>query len=204
MKEEIEKLLTKIVAKNSLHVLWLNTLSLMENPGARKIKNCEHPIFVNEIILKHAAEEARHAYYLKKQISKIDKNACPSYERKYLLAPTNSFYYLQELDISVCRFLKEKFHYTNEKLKYVAYLLVTFAIEVRADKLYPIYQNVLDNALSKVNVKSIIAEEENHLKEMKTQIAAFTNEAQMMCSTVLEMEQNLFQNWLLNLQKEIE
>jgi hypothetical protein len=42
----------------------------MENAGARKISKCEHPTLVTQIQLKHAAEEHRHAYYLKKQIGK--------------------------------------------------------------------------------------------------------------------------------------
>jgi hypothetical protein len=57
-------------------------------------------------------------------------------------------------------------------LRFAAYLLVTYAIEVRADEFYPIYQDALDNAAgSKVNVKSIILEEEGHLEEMINQLA---------------------------------
>src|SRR5947207_8725796 len=81
----MKQIIDKIITIPAMHSRWLNTLSMMENAGAKKIKNCEDPVFVNEIILKHSAEEARHAYYLKKQISKIEENACPTYERKYLL-----------------------------------------------------------------------------------------------------------------------
>jgi len=66
----MKDLIRKITQDDHTHARWLNTLSMMENTGAKKIKNCEHPVFVNEIILKHAAEEARHAYYLKSQIQK--------------------------------------------------------------------------------------------------------------------------------------
>ncbi|MEI9934475.1 MAG: hypothetical protein WDM71_06395 [Ferruginibacter sp.] len=82
----------KVVDNASLHARWLNTLSMMENAGAKKIKKCEHPVLTNEIILKHSAEEARHAYYLKKQIKKVVKNDCPTYEKKYLLAPNHTYY----------------------------------------------------------------------------------------------------------------
>ena len=44
---------------------------MMENTGARKISRFEHPVATDIIVLKHAAEEARHAYYLKKLIGKI-------------------------------------------------------------------------------------------------------------------------------------
>jgi bacterioferritin (cytochrome b1) len=69
---ELYSLLEKIVQQNETHAKWLNTLSFMENAGARKISACEHPTNVSLIQLKHAAEEHRHAYYLKKQILKID------------------------------------------------------------------------------------------------------------------------------------
>ena len=91
----MKDLLQHIVSEPALHARWLNTLSMMENAGAKKIKNCEHPVFVSEIILKHSAEEARHAYYLKKQISKVSENVCESYEKKHLLAPNTSYYYEQ-------------------------------------------------------------------------------------------------------------
>src|SRR5271170_3629580 len=64
-------LLTAIVASDELHAKWLNTLSFLENCGARKISACEHPTLVKEEMLKHAAEEFRHAHHLKKQIAKI-------------------------------------------------------------------------------------------------------------------------------------
>src|SRR5580700_7723496 len=170
----MESIFNTVVKDAGIHARWLNTLSMMENAGAKKIKKCEHPILANEIILKHSAEEARHAYYLKKQIKKIVKNDCPTYEKKYLLAPNLTYYYLHALDIQVCRYLKKNFGYKADNLKYAAYLLVTYAIEVRADELYPQYQQVLDAIKSSVNVKSIIAEEINHLAEMTHQLKEFS------------------------------
>ena len=199
----MELLLNKLISNPKLHCFWLNTLSMMENTGARKIKRCEHPIFANEIILKHAAEEARHAYYLKKQISKIDKNACPTYESKYLIAPLSSYTYLNKLDIDTCRYLKTKYGYKNEELKYAAYLLVTYAIEVRADNLYPQYQKVLKEKGSNISVKNIIAEEENHLYEMKVQLKAFASNWEQICSDICEIENQLFKTWIDELKKEV-
>jgi len=199
----MEKLLKMIVENPDTHARWLNTLSMMENAGAKKIKNCEHPVFVNEIILKHSAEEARHAYYLKKQIQKIKKNSCPTYEKRYLLAPDFSYYYLHSLDVKVCRYLKTKYGYKNDKLKYAAYLLVTYAIEVRADELYPIYQEILSEFDSPVNVKSIIAEEENHLEEMVHQLKEFSPDWKKISKDVCTIENELFNKWQMELQKEL-
>jgi hypothetical protein len=73
---QLNTLLPNIIADNELHARWLNTLSLMENTGARKISASEDPTTVTYIILKHAAEEHRHAFYLKKQIEKTGEAFC--------------------------------------------------------------------------------------------------------------------------------
>lgn len=200
---KLEELLQGFIKDDKVHAKWLNTLSMMENAGARKIKACEHPIFVNEVILKHASEEARHAYYLKKQISKVCAGACPTYEAEYLLAPEYSKHYLDALDIHICRFLKKRFHYQVFELKYAAYLLVTYAIEVRAEALYPIYKQVLESANSKVKVNTIIAEEAGHLEEMRRQILdLFKEDQDFCCSEAVQLEQALYEHWLAGLCKE--
>jgi bacterioferritin (cytochrome b1) len=102
----MDNLLRTIVADTDLHAKWLNTLSLMENTGARKISASEDTVNVTYIILKHAAEEHRHAFYLKKQLEKLGDSFCPTYARQYLLAPAHSKYYLNYLDVEVCRYLK--------------------------------------------------------------------------------------------------
>lgn len=194
-KETLEQFVEAVVTNDSLHGKWLNTLSMMENSGARKIKRCEHPVFVNELILKHASEESRHAYYLKKQIAKVAAGEFPTYEAQYVFAAKQSQRYLDVLDIQICRFLKDTFSYKSDQLKYAAYLLVTFAIEVRADALYPIYQSALDKVRSKVNVKSIIAEEIGHLAEMRNQIADLFDEPEFVSNKVIEMEAVLYEEW---------
>src|ERR1700751_4709431 len=186
----------KVVENAGLHAKWINTLSMMENAGAKKIKKCEHPVLTNEVILKHSAEEARHAYYLKKQIKKVVKNDCPTYEKQYLLAPNHTYYYLQSLDIQVCRYLKQTFGYKGDDLKYAAYLLVTYAIEVRADELYPQYQDALTAINSTVNVKSIIAEEINHLAEMTYQLKEFSPDWETLCNNAVSMETKLYKDWI--------
>ena len=200
----MKNIFSLVVKDTNTHARWLNTLSMMENTGAKKIKKCEHPVLTTEMILKHAAEEARHAYYLKKQIQKIAKNSCPTYEREYLLAPEMSYYYLHVLDVKVCRFLKDRFGFKGDDLKYAAYLLVTYAIEVRADELYPQYQEVLDEIKSNVNVKSIIAEEINHLAEMTMQLKQFSPDWKELTQVVCDIETNLFMGWIGAVKKEVE
>ncbi|SDC06063.1 hypothetical protein [Pedobacter soli] len=199
----LDSILKKIVTDNVLHAKWLNTLSYMENAGAKKISASEHKENVNLIILKHAAEEHRHAYYLKKQIAKVDEALCKTYTNAELLSPNNTKYYLHALDIAVCRYLKAEFNLSGYELKFAAYLFVTYAIEVRADELYPVYQAVLDEAKSKVNVKSIILEEEGHLEEMINQLVSFSDDWEKHAAEVIKIEKNLFDSWVSALNVEL-
>ncbi|MCO5949076.1 hypothetical protein [Mucilaginibacter flavidus] len=193
---ELNTLLPSIIADNALHAKWLNTLSLMENTGARKISASEDPLTVTYIILKHAAEEHRHAFYLKKQIEKTGPAACATYAPEFLLAPGYSKYYLNQLDIQVSRYLKQALKLSGKDLRFAAYLLVTYAIEVRADELYPVYQQALDDAGSKVNVKSIILEEEGHLEEMISQLKQFSPQWEQHAQIAVDYETRLFNDWV--------
>jgi hypothetical protein len=204
MNTQLNTLLNTIVNNDTLHARWLNTLSLMENTGARKISASEDPATVTYIILKHAAEEHRHAFYLKKQIEKFPGITCPTYAGEYLLAPSYSKYYLNQLDVQVSRYLKSLLNLKGRELRFAAYLLVTYAIEVRADELYPVYQDVLDKAKSKVNVKSIILEEEGHLEEMINQLQQYSPTWEQHASIAVGIETELFNNWIKGLSDELQ
>jgi len=175
----------------------------MENAGARKISACEHATQVSLIQLKHAAEEHRHAYYLKKQIAKLGLDTCATYEDRELIAPRYTKQYLHQLDVKSCRYLKEAFDLQAAELKHAAYLFVTYAIEVRADELYPVYQDALDELKSKVMVKSIILEEEGHLEEMITQLQLFSPDWEMYAKDIQAIEQVLHEEWIAAVANEL-
>ncbi len=196
-------ILEQIVADAILHAKWLNTLSFVENAGARKISACEDPLNTDLIQLKHAAEEHRHAYYLKKQIGKLGIEGFEFYNESSLIGGKASVQYLHRLDVKTSRYLKEQFNLTGQELRYAAYLFVTYAIEVRADELYPIYQEVLTSVGSKVMVKSIILEEEGHLEEMISQLKGFDPKWEAHAEHVLQIEAALFHHWIAEVSKEV-
>lgn len=196
--EEIRELLTKIVGSHELHAKWLNTLSYLENCGARKIAACEHPTLVKEEMLKHASEEFRHAHHLKRQIEKVTSNSMETYSLALMLGGTATLHYLTALDIKASRYLRNAGLSKNE-IKEAAYLLVTYAIELRADELYPIYDEVLRKAGSRVVVKSILLEEKEHLNEMKEGLQHISSgfiHAQHICA----LEGDLCKKWLMHIQ----
>jgi hypothetical protein len=90
-----------------------------------------------------------------------------------------------------------------DDLKYAAYLLVTYAIEVRADELYPQYQEVLNNINSNVNCKKHYCEEINHLAEMTHQLQQFSPDWEELCQVVCEIEKDLFAGWIDAVKKEV-
>lgn len=193
------RIFREVIANDDLHAQFLNTLSLLENTGARKISASEHPEATDLMVLKHAAEEHRHAYYLKKQLNKLEGASCPTYASPYLIAPILSRQYLQKLDVQASRYLIQKLGLSREKLRFAAYLLVTYAIELRADNLYPAYQKALTAASSKVTVKSIILEEQGHLEEMICQLKRFSTSWVEHAQQIVEIEQMLYDEWIEHL-----
>lgn len=189
-----KQLLTSIVASNELHAKWLNTLSFLENCGARKIAACEHPTLVKEEMLKHAAEEFRHAHHLKRQIEKVSSYRMETYSLSLMLGGISTLHYLAALDLKTSRYLKSS-GLSKNSVREAAYLLVTYAIELRAHELYRIYDEVLRKAGSKVTVKSILLEEKEHLNEMiecLKQVASGFEHAEHICV----IEGHLCKKWL--------
>lgn len=191
---QIQKLLSVIIESSDRHAKWLNTLSFLENCGARKIAACEHPTLVKEEMLKHAAEEFRHAHYLKRQIEKVSQIPLRSYALKEILGGSATIHYVNTLDVQVSRYLMEQ-GFVRGALKEAAYLLVTYAIEVRASELYPIYDDILRKRESKVTVKSILLEEKEHLKEMEMGIAQLFCGVKH-CEKICSIEGSICKKWL--------
>ena len=191
---KLASILPPLIADDAKHALLLNSLSMMESIGARKIAAYVDPIHVDQITLQHAAEEMRHAYYLKRQILKLGQDL-PDYSHEHTLAPRASYRYLHRLDWACSRHLKD-LGYTGRALKHGCYLFVTYLIEVRAMKLYHTYQNALTQAGSRVHVRSIIKEEEGHLSNMMAQLETFTPEWHVHAQTLLTIEHTLFDGWI--------
>lgn len=197
----IKPLLQQIVSSNQLHAKWLNSLSYLENCGARKIAACEHPTLVKEEMLKHASEEFRHALHLKRQIGKISSASIENYSLSFLLGGISTLHYLRALDVKTSRYLK-KAGIPPSNLKQLAYVLVTYAIERRASELYFLYDQILKEMQSKVSIKSILLEEKEHLNEMQEaiqQIAFGTTYAREICS----IESSLCETWLYSISSHI-
>ena len=61
-----KQVLSELVKHNELHAKFLNTISLMEYMGARKIVKSQLEKNVDSEVLAHMTEEIRHAQIFKK------------------------------------------------------------------------------------------------------------------------------------------
>ncbi|GEM_PF-80981 len=202
-KEAFLKILSLYIADPKSHARWLNTLSYLENCGAKKIAKTEHPIDVSKEMLKHASEEFRHAFYLKQQITTRLGIYLPTYQKDKLWGSFFTFRYLDRLEVKICRLLKQKLPRLNKsQIQQHTYLLVTYAIELRAAELYPIYQDLLIQTKSPVSVRSILLDEKGHLEEMEKELAAQSISKEIQSATVA-IESELCKTWLEKLLNQI-
>lgn len=129
----------------------------------------------------------------------LKKSNCQSLARghqhlrsRLLAGGYHSLHYLTKLNVGVSRLLKAK-GYHNGALRAAAYTLVSYAIEVRAEELYPAYQQALLEARSRVSVRNIIIEEAEHLEEMQAAIQQLPN-GSMLAQTACDIEKALWAN----------
>jgi len=152
--------LTELSQRPKDHARFLNSISLMEYMGARKIMKSQHEESISADVLAHMAEEIRHAQVFKKMALKLSEGHLVSYEEEHLLAGHEARAYMQAVDQGVAGVLKKQDSYYN-------YLLSTLLIEERANKVYPFYAQLLEPYGFATQIQKILREEEHHLKEIE-------------------------------------
>ena len=167
---------------------------------ATKIAQTQSGPLANFMSLKHAAGEARHAYYLKKISRKLSADACPNYTFSYLLAAVPSKQYLFRLDLEISRGIRDA-DLSASKLHSLAYLLTTYTIELRAHEMYPTYQKHLKYLSEKISVQGIINEEVGHLAEKETAFKKWPESLQKLKNLACNIENRLYKNWLMALKR---
>jgi hypothetical protein len=197
--DDMSMILYKILKDKDAHHRWLFTLSYLENCGARKIKQMESSLFPSLLILKHGAEEARHAYFFRRQILKLGKD--PD-EIMPFLGGAKGKNYLNLLDVKISKNVKRLLKLEASELKLATYLLTTYCVEVRAEWLFSIYQNLLNKLDISINLATILKEEENHLEEMILEIEK-NEKVQKLIPLCLEIEGELFFNLFESIRKEL-
>lgn len=157
----MKKLLQIISNSPLLEAQWLNTLSLLEYIGSRKISKTvclSHPSLET---LKHFADETRHSFTFKKLSQLLSEGHCEEY-----LCGDEAASYFQMLDKTISEYVVEL---TGRDDPYQNYLFVTAMIERRAMKIYPVYRVVTQNVQVCDELQHIIVEEVGHKDTIEDQ-----------------------------------
>ena len=150
--------LASLCKEASQHARFMNMLSLLEHIGSRKIMASRAMAVPGHDILKHLAEETRHAFFFKRAAEKLARRPM-DYSRANTMACASARSYMGRLDAQIARVL------ANGSLA-LPYLYMSLIVELRAVWTYRLYQSVLTEENTGLTLKSILAEEELHLSAM--------------------------------------
>lgn len=158
-------LLERIIAVPAQHGRMINTLSLLEHMGSHKIMATQHSSGIDQATLKHVAEEAHHAYFMKRQAEKTADRPL-EYVADDLLAPASARLYFQRLESAMVRALG------TERDTRATYLYMSMIVEFRALWFYGLYQTALNRARHALSLKRVLGEEQAHLGDMAERLEA--------------------------------
>lgn len=195
MRDQVKTILEAITADEELEAKWLNTLSLLEYIGARKIGKTmcqEHP---PAIVLDHWADETRHAYAFKQLCEELAGGEYDAY-----LAPEAAQTYFQSLDERASHWVSEA---TGRSETPQNYLLVTTLIERRAMMIYPLYRSFTTHDVVRDELQQIIVEEQDHRVALEEKAVELLEAQGLSLDDALALEEDLFGSLLLSMADEI-
>lgn len=158
MDVELKEILTHVVQDSRLQAGFLAALSELENCGAKKIMRYQTRSNTDLSLLQHAAEEARHAYFFRKQACKFGA------PMSYPWLDGRRRRYLDRLELFIARCLSSE---SSVATREGCYVLTTYYIEKRATWLYTCYEEVLAAYGAPFSLQGILREEVGHLDEME-------------------------------------
>jgi len=178
-------LLDSLVTEPKRHSRMINTLSLLEHMGSHKIMATQHAAAIDQATLKHVAEEAHHAFFMKRQAEKTAERAL-EYVARDLLAPASARMYFQRLEGATVRALGEK------RSARAAYLYMSMIVEFRALWFYGLYEQALKRARHALSLKRVLGEEQAHLGDMAERLEAGGELSDARAAEVLAAERKLY------------
>jgi len=159
--DRVTTLLDTISTTDALHSRFLNTLSMMEHIGSRKIMVTQGRTDMDQPTLKHLADETRHAFFMKRHAEAAAARAL-AYAPDEVLAHASARMYFQRLELAMRRTITEP--------GAAVYLYMSMIVEFRATWGYRIYQAALQRAGRNLPLKSLLAEEKQHLGDMAARL----------------------------------
>ena len=186
--------MTGIVADDARHARFLNMLSLMEHVGSRKIMLSQMKGALGTDVLKHMAEETRHAYFFKNQAERLGGRERLGYEHDETMCRDAALMYFGRLDASLSQALPATLPPD------IPYLWVSLVVELRANWVYHLYQEVLTAARHRLSLRSVLAEEKAHMRDMYADLLQADGQAPARLPGFAALETGLFERFWLQLQ----
>jgi hypothetical protein len=182
-------LLTRVIPDAAQHARLLNTLSMLEHMGSHKIMSTQHAADIDQPTLKHVAEEAHHAYFMKRQAEKAAEHPL-EYVAADLLAPASARMYFQRLESVMTRTL------SRQRSAQAVYLYMSMIVEFRALWFYGLYQQALQRARHPLSLKRVLGEEQNHLGDIANRLELAGDLNDTHTSEFLAHEKSLYRRLL--------
>jgi len=159
MHQRLKNVLTWIAAEPGREARWLNTVSLLEFTGARKISRTVADRHPSLEVLQHLTDETRHALAFKRLAVEVAGREVEQY-----LCLDAAVTYFQTLDRSLAAWATGILAREDERLNY---LLTTTLIEQRAMQVYPLYKAATGQPAVKEELGRIVAEEQRHRRSIE-------------------------------------
>ncbi|HEX5421793.1 MAG TPA: hypothetical protein VFY39_17515 [Gammaproteobacteria bacterium] len=194
--------LSRIVPETALHARLINTLSLLEHLGSHKIMTTQHGAGMDQATLRHVAEEAHHAYFMKRQAEKAAERPL-DYVPADLLAPAAARMYFQRLEAAMLRALG-RLKTLGAAYPRAIYLYMSLIVEFRALWFYELYEKTLKHAGRSMSLKRMLGEERNHLHDVAGRLAAADELSSARTAAFLGVERTLYGRLLSAMQAETE
>jgi hypothetical protein len=169
----------------SAHARFLNTLSLMEHIGSRKIMASQTSLDLGGDTLRHLAEETRHAYFFKRAAEKLARRQF-NYDADETVAGASARGYMERLDAGITSALDRG---TPNPMPY---LYMSLIVELRAVWFYRLYQEALTEHGQGLSLKSVLAEEELHLGAMRARLSEMDPDCAARVTRFQALEQQRF------------
>ena len=181
--------LAKIVAEPARHARFLNTLALLEHIGSYRIMLSQHGEQLAQPTLRHLAEEAHHAFFMKRQAEKLAGHEV-GFASDELLAGSTARSYFRRLEALIHG------HLVRQDSSAATYLYMSMIIEFRALWFYRHYQQALKTAGSDISLKRILGEEASHLADMAERLEQARELDDVRLGTFLGFERRLYRRLL--------
>ena len=190
----VQARLAWLCAEPPVHARFLNMLSLLEHIGSRKIMTSPAMAEAGADMLKHLAEETRHAFFFKRAAERIARRAL-DYGAADTLAGAAAAFYMGRLDAEIARSL-------GKAAPALPYLYMSLIVELRAVWIYRLYQTILAEHEIPLTLKSVLAEEELHLAAMVADLTKLDSEALNRIALFAGFEETRFESLWVAIEQE--